>query len=287
METYQQVLDAMTDAFRARDASAFLRHIRLPNIMATVDGSITYDDRDQMATSFNRYAGELDARGIDRIERECVSARFNAHGILEGYHLTRLYQGEDLALDPFTTHLLFERTEDGQWLNFRSETGLATRAWPVLPEHALGNPPDGVEEQNFEAFGIFQTLLNVVTQHYLTGNLEGLHETVEYPLHMHTRHGELVINNFADLKADFDIYLKEFSIHGVTDVLRTVKNARFVSDTEITGTYKTYILNKERLVVDPYESEIILGLSQAGKWRMRRVNHSLGHLNWRREGVVQ
>ncbi|WGW05656.1 hypothetical protein [Tropicibacter oceani] len=286
-QQYQDILDAMTDAMRDRNAAAFLPHIQLPMIMTTVDGTITYDDPDQVTASFDRYMNELDSRGVDQLKRICISARVDDLGVLDGYHQTSLFKGADLAIEPFTTRLKFRRGAGGGWKNFRSESGLANESWPILPDHAHQQPPQGFEGDDMKAFGLFQALLNVVTQHYLTGNVEGLHSCVAYPLEMQGRHGDTVIRNFAELRADFQLYLDEFRIHSVTDILRIVRNARFVSDTEIRGQYKTYILNKERFVVDPYESEMTLALMPDGTWRMKAVHHSLGHLNWRREEVTQ
>ncbi|WP_425098742.1 hypothetical protein [Tropicibacter sp. S64] len=281
-DIYQAALDGMTQAMHDRDSPAFLRYIRLPQTMTTVDGSMTFSTAEALTESFLRYMRELASRGVDRIERRCIAARIDILGVLDGHHITRLFRGDMLAREPYTTQMRFEQQADGRWLNFLSETSMTTQAWPVLPEEARSTPPMGIDAQDFEAFGIFQGLVNTVTQHYLTGDVLGLHAVIDYPITMHSRKGESQFSSFEEMKADFELYMNEFKIHGVTDVVRNVKAARYITPTTIKGRYKTFVLNRDRMIVDPYESEMTLVKHADGSWRMQAIRHGLGHLNWHR-----
>ncbi|WP_136441236.1 hypothetical protein [Pacificoceanicola onchidii] len=284
-DTYQVELDALTASVMDRDVDAFLRRIRLPHTMATVDSMVVHETEKSAACAFHRYLDVLEERGVTRVVRNCISARVDPLGILEGYHQTRLFAGEKLATPPFSAQMRFERQADGRWLNFLSQTGNSITVFPFLPEESACPPPDGVAAKDIEAFGIFQDLLNVVTQHYLTGNVEGLHAAIAYPISMVSRQGETRFESFEEMKADFDLYMQEFRIYGVTDIVRTVSTARPLGPDRIKGRYKTYVMNHERILVDPYESEMTLERQEDGTWRMREVLHALGHMNWHRDLV--
>ncbi|MFW2542318.1 hypothetical protein ACN2XU_06725 [Primorskyibacter sp. 2E107] len=283
-EIYQEALDAMTQAMRTRDVSAFLRCIRLPLTMTTADAEAVFDSAPSLSARFSTYLDELETRGVERIERTCIAARFNSCGVIEGHHSTRLYKDAGFAVKPFTTLLKFARSPGGAWLNYRSETGLANSSWPILPADVISTPPRGVARDDIEAFGIFQKMLNTVTQHYLNGDVVGLDKQVLYPVRLHSRIGDSICRNFDELKVDFAQYMKEFESHNVTDVVRTVKTAEFRSDREIWGRYRTYVLSKDIIIVDPYDSEVELELAEDETWRLRSVRHGLGHMRWREEG---
>lgn len=280
---YQNALDALTQSMRTRDVDAFLCHIHLPHVMATVDGTMTYSTAQAVSASFERYLEFLDTRGIDTIERTCIAARIDGQGTLEGYHVTRLSSGTQLAVNPFTTRMTFRLDDQNKWQSTRAKTGIAAAQWPILPDGVEITPPAKLACDDLAAFGIFQDILNAVTQQYLSGDLEGLHQLVDYPLLMQSRQGKRMITTLDELSEDFSLYQNEFRIHGVTDIIRTVKSADFVGPNQISGSYSTIIFGNGGIIVDPYESTMTLNLHQDGKWRMAAVLHSLGHLNWRRE----
>lgn len=272
---------------RDRDVAAYLRHINLPHVMATVDGTVTFSTAEAAGATFTRYLEFLDKRGVDTIERTCFAARIDGQGTLEGYHMTRLSCGSTLAVDPFTTRMTFRLDPDNVWVSTCAESGIVTADWPILPEGTEVSPPQSCAKDDLAAFAIFQNILNAVTQQYLSGDLDGLHQLVDYPLFMQNRQGKRMIDSFEMLKADFELYQNEFRIHGVTDIIRTVKTAEFVGRNQISGTYKTMIFGNGRIIVDPYESTMTLNLTSEGRWLMASVLHSLGHLNWRREADSQ
>lgn len=126
---------------------------------------------------------------------------------------------------------------------------------------------------------VFQNYLHRVTDAFLTGDYDTWEASVSLPATVVTRNGTTVITSTETLKRDFEVYMREFEIHGITDMIRLVQNVQLIEGDQMTGTYTTHILRNAEPVVDPYESAMTLRLME-GTWRMTTLLNAIGHLNW-------
>ncbi|GGB24574.1 nuclear transport factor 2 family protein [Allosediminivita pacifica] len=277
---YQAVLDDMRTALEAGDTAAYARHFSLPLVTSNMDGSVRTETAEELSEVVADYLDIYARRGIARVEQRCEAARIDPSGCLEGYHLTRFF-GEG-ANGTEVAHSRFVMTrEDDAWKVIRLETGLERSMWPMRPDRFEPIPGRDLTDDQFTAYSIVQAMLNITTLHVLNGDAEGFAQGALFPIFVQSRQGRYTIDDIEALRKDMALYREEFQIHGVDDVYRPLKSAEFVGPDKITGTYRTYILSRGGLVVEPYESALTLQRCEDGRWRTTSIMHGLGHLNWR------
>lgn len=280
---YQGRIDILTDAIMSGDMERFAAGIALPYSVKTCDARVLYDTEDALKLGIGRYSDALRERGVTRMERQCESATYINDSVIEGYNTVRLLTGNELAVDPYMVRMRLKRGEDGMWRVSESTAAMNSEKWPLLPAGflAIHASPDAPASEAEERVVIFQTFLNRINQVLLGGDLQGWRNATQLPLTFIHRQGTSVMATEEDREADFRLYHDEFRIHEVDDIVRRVDSATFISDDQMLGTYRTYILRGSELVVDPYDSSMTLQKGADGLWRITSVMNALGHLNWR------
>ena len=114
---------------------------------------------------------------------------------------------------------------------------------------------------------------------FMSGDFDGWKQSVALPLTFESRKGTQFFTSEDDLRADFELYQKEFAIHRVTDLARIVKSAELVGSDMMVGTYRAHVLHNGTNVVPPWDSGITLK-RQDGLWRVTKIMRALGHLDW-------
>ena len=277
---YQAVLDSMTATLDAGDTDAYARHFSLPMLTSNMEGCLRTETAEELSEMVADYLETYARRGITHIEQRCEAARIDPSGCLEGYHLIRFF-GEG-ACGTEAAHTRFVMNREGDtWKVVRVETGLDRSVWPMRPDRFEPVPGRELTDDQFTAYTICQAAINIATLHVINCDAEGVAEGALFPIFVQSRQGRYTIDDIEALRKDVALYREEFQIHGVDDVYRPLKSAEFVGPDKISGTYRTYILSRGRLVVEPYESALTLQRCEDGRWRTTSIMHGLGHLNWR------
>ncbi len=265
----------------AEDLDSFVRGIRLPYQVQTCDARLVYESEQELRAGMAAYRQSLRQRRITRMERRCVSAGFLSDTEIEGFNSVMLYRGDELALPPYLVRMHWTETQ-GVWRIGRSSAALRDIDWPVLPSGICAKHPldDAPLDDDAAEVARFQLFLNHLNQILLTGDFEAWRDVVTLPLTFITRSGTDTHTTVEELREDFDLYMSEFRIHGVSDMVRHAKSAKSVGNDQMVGVYSTYILRNAEFVVPPYESSMTLQKDEMGRWRISSVMNALGHLNW-------
>ena len=278
---YQDTLDRMTAALLSRDPAAFTRHVFHPYEVRTVDGvliSRTESETEQMVTSF---ADQLAAQKVTRYERVCDAAQFVNPDHISGYHTSRAWCGDGTELDPFLTRLSLYRTED-TWKVATSDTALRTNDWTLLPAWFRTQDRRATvraASDSDQKLHLFQTILDRISAAFLSGDAEAWVQSLSLPCQLVTRQGVESFDTPEQVRADFELYQREFEIHGITDIIREAKTAQVIDDDQMVGTYATHILRGATHVVPPWDASMTLR-RENGLWRVTTVMRAIGHLNW-------
>jgi uncharacterized cupin superfamily protein len=128
----------------------------------------------------------------------------------------------------------------------------------------------------------FQTISERLTRGLLNEEF-GLYRSIFHlPSSVHPRTGDAyTLNTEAELKEDYDLYVKNVKAQGVTAVGRKVlkmsypDNETCVVETEVT------LMRGSELMVKPFNTVFRLE-KRNGEWRIARIISSLGHIAWTR-----
>lgn len=88
-----------------------------------------------------------------------------------------------------------------------------------------------------------------------------------------------VLSTAAALERDFALYVSALQVHRVTDIDRDIVALVDLSDDWCEVTVVTLLLGHGGLAVDPFHTQFVLRLGDAG-WRIGEIRSSLGHINW-------
>lgn len=84
------------------------------------------------------------------------------------------------------------------------------------------------------------------------------------------------------LREDFDLYCTVLRINAVTDIYRVCQDRETRSDGSIRVLCDVHVLSHGTRVVAPFQTGFVLDRDPDQAWRVRRVESSLGHINWTR-----
>lgn len=282
-EIYQRRIDSLSNAIIRCDTDHFVSGIALPHTVQTSDAKLDYETEDQLKQGFERYAEALRKRGVTRMERPCESAAFLEDGLIEGFNSVRLLSGNKLVVEPYLVRMRMVRGDDDHWRVTQSSSAMTSEKWPILPAgfNTIEPRQDHPMTEDEARIAEFQTFLNRINQVLLTGDYPGWRAALHLPVSFIYRQGTRHITTEDEMCAHFALYQQEFQIHEVNDLVRHVTSATQISEDQMLGTYRTYILRGAELVVDPYDSSMTLQRAEDGRWKVTSVMNALGHLNWK------
>lgn len=272
----------MTRAILSRDATAFAQHVSYPYEVRVMDGSFTCHNDSDMARSVDSFAEQLKIANVTEFVRTCDSARFLATDHIMGHHTSRVTSGDREVLSPYVTRLGLYKSKDGRWRANLSDTVLRSTDWQLIPNwvnEASGlSFPKAVSEKD-KHLKLFQTILDRISAAFLSGDVEAWLNASSLPLQLVTRQGVETFTTEAELRRDFEVYQREYEIHGVTDIIREAKSAEIIGGDQMVGTFRTHILNRARHVIPPWDASVTMR-RENGVWRVTTVMRAMGHLNW-------
>ncbi|TAG12428.1 MAG: hypothetical protein EAZ40_15715 [Rhodobacterales bacterium] len=124
--------------------------------------------------------------------------------------------------------------------------------------------------QNFLDF-MGEAVMSERFEAYLTG--------VRLPLNIITSAANLKVETVEDLVEGFDDFCDMIQSQGVSDMVRTVMEARFEADDLIVGIYETRLLNGDRPVVPTFYSKIWLE-RHSGVWQASKIHNTTYNARW-------
>ena len=125
----------------------------------------------------------------------------------------------------------------------------------------LSNSPDPA------ALAIYQRHLDRLTQALLAGRFEDFVENLMFPHEVVTTSNRFIAETAEDCRQMFNEYRTCLLAEGITDLIRIARDARFVSDDEITGTHISHRMRGANRVMEPYQNHLRLVRGADTTWR--------------------
>lgn len=256
------------------DFTAFLACFRLPYVVTTFAGSRTLQYDEDMIRVFNEIRGSFISEGVARMERYVDEASFIADDEIISTHVSRMFlaDGTEVANYPCMSNL---RQVGGVWL-------IASSQYAIEPGSPYGRAihDKPVLKGDAALTATFDAVLARTTRAYLDGDYTAFRGCVMLPLYFQSRSGHQMLTTEDELRKDFALYMEEFALHSVKDILRVTKHVHRLGESKMVGTYTTHVLSDTGLLVPSYDSSMTIEQDTAGDWRVSSVVHALGHLQW-------
>lgn len=126
---------------------------------------------------------------------------------------------------------------------------------------------------------ILQTYLDEMGKLVLAERYEDYAARIQLPLSILTSSAILKITTDEDLQDGFDEFLGMIQSIGVTDIMRTVQNARFQGNDHIVGIYETKLMAGLRQALPTFHSKMWIGCYD-GIWKAIRINNTTNDARW-------
>ncbi len=273
-----RLLDITGDALMSGDFERFAPCFSLPNAVSTVEGCVVMETREEMRAVFEDVHAYYASKGVTRLDRTVEFAVFDGPDMIRYSHISRLWNGETLVQPVYTSNSVIERRGD-DWQVIDSKYSFKDR-----PDHTAAmigrrqRVTQPGEDDDRQAFDIFQNLLDRITRTYIERDFDLLVDCVQLPLFMQRSDFTKVLRNVDEMRADFDRQLTAFTIHDIRDLVRLVKSADFIGAQRIQGTYRTHALRGAQLVIPSYVSAMTMEQGEDRRWRATTFMHPMGHL---------
>jgi len=130
-----------------------------------------------------------------------------------------------------------------------------------------------------DAAEILQRFVNHMGDAVMTEQFEPYLAGVHLPLNIVTSSANLTVDTVEDLVDGFDDFCDMMQSLGVSDMVRTVMEARFDGTDQIVGIYETNLMNGNRHVVPPFFSKIWIGRHD-GVWQASKIHNTTYNARW-------
>jgi len=124
--------------------------------------------------------------------------------------------------------------------------------------------------------GIYQTWLDVVSKAVVENDDDTLLAWFGRPFLMRTSDAEVLIETDEDLLSDFEVLRRGLKSQGVTNYIRLVQKARYLSEDYIEGWHVSHMLRGAIAVVPPYRNRVVLH-RDGDIWRCTEADHQLSN----------
>jgi len=102
-------------ALMSGDFDAFAPCFILPQHLETIEGRRFVTDRETLHQIFRAVRANYRERGVTRVVRHCLEAKFKSKNLVESLHEARIYRGEELLQPPYQTYSWLERRDGPDW----------------------------------------------------------------------------------------------------------------------------------------------------------------------------
>lgn len=139
--------------------------------------------------------------------------------------------------------------------------------------------PESKDVRSMLPKAILQTFVDDIGKTVMDDHFDAYATMVDLPLTIMTSSARLKIDTLEDLQEGFDAFTDMLQGIGVTEMLRTVKNARFQGNDHIVGIYESRLMKGDRQAVPTFHSKAWIGL-HGGTWKLIRVNNTTNDSRW-------
>ena len=126
---------------------------------------------------------------------------------------------------------------------------------------------------------ILQTYLDQMGQAVMTGDFAAYADGIALPFTLPTAGGDIIVEPQEELATGLKEFRDMLTSQKTTDLLRTVLNAEFQSDSEILGHYETNILSDGKRTFPVWPSGISL-VHQDDHWRATWITNDMDAARW-------
>lgn len=257
------------------DFDTFVRYFKLPCTVATPEGARLLQSPDELRTVFQRIGDFYRSFGDVTLGRHVTAALFDGPQLLRfAFETTILVDGKTVE-GPIAAHSTAAR--DGEIWHITDTHALVAKdsVQNTVMTRGENTADEPLPEGTPEVLGILQRNLDAVTCAYFREDFDTLLNAVALPLFKQGSRGPELFATEEDLRRDFDKYLTEIRVNGVTDLVRTVRSADALGASRIHGTCRTHVLAGTRLLIPSYVSAITLEQGEDLAWRMTSIMHPL------------
>lgn len=126
---------------------------------------------------------------------------------------------------------------------------------------------------------ILQSYLDDMKDIVMHERFEAYASRIQLPLNILTSSANITVRSLADLQDGFDDFTEMMQSLGVTDMIRTVKIARFLGNDHIVGIYDTRMMDGARQVLPTFHSKMWIG-SYDGIWKAVQIHNTTNDTRW-------
>ena len=255
----EHLLRITAKALMTRDFDMFAACFHLPQTMNTMGRRVVAETRFDLRRVFESNCDHHEALGVTELRRECVAAIFHGENRVEATHLSTVLADGKEVMPPYPVFSVLEKSDTG-WLIMSSEYALDDDSAVAKAIHAA-------ETGDSEAEAIYQVHLDSATASLLRGDFDTFQHLVSIPHHMTTETVVIVVKSLSEMKDLFDQFSQMYANAGLTDFIRTVREAKFVGPDEIIGTHISHQIRNGQRILPPYPNRARLVRGSDGAWR--------------------
>ena len=130
-----------------------------------------------------------------------------------------------------------------------------------------------------QAKDILQSYLDDMRDVVMLERFEAYAAHIQLPLNILTSSANITVRTLEDLRDGFDDFTEMMQSLGVTDMIRTVKLARFIGNDHVVGIYETRLMKGSRLALAPFHSKMWVG-SYDGVWKAGKIHNTTKESRW-------
>lgn len=126
---------------------------------------------------------------------------------------------------------------------------------------------------------IFQNLLDEISSEGMKGGSDALVSFFSLPYLHEAIDTKIMLENEDDLRTGLKVFYDTLTTKGVTQTIRLVSNADYLSPNYIEGVYVTHVLRGAVPVVRSYTNRAVVRRSQSG-WKLTHTQNGFSHKVW-------
>lgn len=138
--------------------------------------------------------------------------------------------------------------------------------------------PEG-RDIDMRASSILQTYLDDLGHAVMSERFEAYAARIELPLNILTSSASITVSTPAELENGFDEFCDMMRSLGVTDLIRTVKVARFIGNDHVVGIYETRMMGDRRQVLPTFHSKMWIG-TYDDVWKAIKIHNTTKDARW-------
>jgi hypothetical protein len=292
LDIYQAHLDISTRLVFDGAAEAYCGHAQLPYVFRTGEGVEVLETAADLAADIMRVHDWLRGKGVTNFHRIARSARFLDDDTIEGFHLTYALQGVLQVVEPYASRMILRRAGEA-WKSTYAEHELQDGLYPghhARAQHGLfaahwDRPPPAVTRDQAEALSLYRARIDAIAEAVNTRDFERLAAHYHLPYRLHDDTGDTVVEDAAQTRAHFDLFLKICAGVGADRIRSTSSSAVFLADDQLLGYHETHLMHGDEVRFGPIRSRFLL-IKTDGEWRVKSVANAISTTTTLEDGTL-